>query len=84
MGNKAWTLELEWPGKTAFLAAGDHSWVVEGKAAGLARTAQGFTFLQVFEAGHMVPMDQPLNSLAMASLAQTSCCIQVHLYQLLN
>ena len=65
MGNKAWTLQLEWPGKAAFVAAGDHKWLVEGKPAGLARSAEGFTFLQVFAAGHMVPLDQPLNSLAM-------------------
>ena len=52
MGNKAWTLQLEWPGKAEFNAAGDHSWTVGGKPAGLARSANGFHFLQVFEAGH--------------------------------
>lgn len=65
MGNKAWTLALEWTGKPQFNDAGDHQWMVEGEAAGLARSAQGLTFLQVFGAGHMVPLDQPRNSLAM-------------------
>ena len=65
MGNKAWTLALPWAGKAAFNAAGDHPWLVDGKQAGLARSAQGFTFLQVHNAGHMVPLDQPANSLAM-------------------
>jgi cathepsin A (carboxypeptidase C) len=33
--------------------------------AGMARTAEGFTFLRVFDAGHMVPLDQPQNALSM-------------------
>lgn len=58
MGNKAWTLALEWGGKEGFEAEGDHPWVVNGKEAGLARTHANFTFLQVYEAGHMVPLNQ--------------------------
>jgi len=67
MGNKAWTLAMDWPNKDAFNAAGDHSWMISGKStpAGLARTANNFTFLQVHDAGHMVPMDQPDAALQM-------------------
>jgi cathepsin A (carboxypeptidase C) len=65
MGNKAWTLDLDWQGKSAFNAADDHDWEVSGTKAGTARHAQGLTFLQVNNAGHMVPMDQPENSLSM-------------------
>merc|ERR1711907_120394 len=65
MGNKAWTLALPWPGKDGFNAATDHDWDVDGKKAGTARTSQGFTFLQVNNAGHMVPRDQPANALSM-------------------
>ena len=54
MGNKAWTLALNWPGSTAFNAADDHDWDVSGTKAGTARTSGGFTFLQVNNAGHMV------------------------------
>jgi cathepsin A (carboxypeptidase C) len=56
MGNKAWTLDLDWNGKTAFNNAVDHDWNVDGKKAGTVRTASNFTFLQVNNAGHMVPM----------------------------
>eukprot|EP01100_Stratorugosa_tubuloviscum_P011253 TRINITY_DN49_c0_g1_i1.p1 TRINITY_DN49_c0_g1~~TRINITY_DN49_c0_g1_i1.p1 ORF type:complete len:439 (-),score=223.98 TRINITY_DN49_c0_g1_i1:129-1445(-) len=65
MGNKAWTIQLDWPGNAAFNKAVDHPYVVQGLEAGIARSASNFTFLQVHSAGHMVPMDQPFNSLAM-------------------
>jgi cathepsin A (carboxypeptidase C) len=50
LGNKAWTYKLEWDGKQDFQKADEHDW----KGAGSARTAKGFTFLQVYDAGHMV------------------------------
>jgi cathepsin A (carboxypeptidase C) len=65
MGCKAWTLALDWSKKAEFLAAPDNDWLVEGKKAGKIRNAGKFTFLQVFEAGHMVPLNQPKNSLVM-------------------
>ena len=42
--------------------------MVDGKEAGQVKTHQGLTFLRVYEAGHMVPMDQPENSLEMLTL----------------
>ncbi|CAD7957558.1 unnamed protein product [Amoebophrya sp. A120] len=65
LGNKAWTLKLDWPGKEQFNAAADADYVVEGKAAGRLRSYQNFSFLQVYQAGHMVPMDQPTAALQM-------------------
>jgi cathepsin A (carboxypeptidase C) len=62
IGNKHWTLALDWPHKTEFNAAADTEWTPAGAsaAAGKLRTSNGFSFLQVFNAGHMVPLDQPL------------------------
>ena len=75
MGNKAWTKELHWSGKDDFVNATDTTWsyIESGNdvAGGLARSAKAtkgdgsLTFLQVYEAGHMVPMDQPQAALAM-------------------
>ncbi len=76
MGNKAWTMDLKWSGKEDFTAAGDHAWSYtnDQNAAingGMARTGHAkhgdgsLTFLQVYEAGHMVPMDQPQAALAL-------------------
>jgi cathepsin A (carboxypeptidase C) len=65
LGNKAWTLQMSWSGQQAFTQAPDQTWNVGGSPAGKIRTAQNFTFLQVFGGGHMVPMDQPVSALAM-------------------
>lgn len=72
MGNKAWTLDLPWTGKSAFNAETDAAWTHSGGVVGgLVRTASAakgsgsLTFLQMYEAGHMVPMDQPAASLEM-------------------
>jgi len=79
IGNKAWTKELPWTGKAAYNAEADTEWVyvdevagsVQQVVGGKARTAMAaegagsLTFLQVYEAGHMVPMDQPAAALAL-------------------
>lgn len=65
MGCKAWTLELEWKKAAAFRSAQDKDWIVDGQKAGKIRNVDSFTFLQVFEAGHMVPLNQPKNALAL-------------------
>lgn len=54
MGCKAWTLELEWSQKQAFQNLKDTDWKVDGKTAGKIRSLAGLTFIQVFNAGHMV------------------------------
>jgi len=55
LGNKAWTYKLEWSGSEEFKAAEEHEW----KTGGMARSAKGLTFMQVYDAGHMAPTDQP-------------------------
>jgi len=65
IGGKQWVLEMDWSGKGSFNQAPEQQWTVGGKPAGLYKTSQGFTFMQVFNAGHMVPMDQPANALDM-------------------
>lgn len=73
MGNKAWTKALEWSGQSSFDAAEDADWTYGANAvkggkvrSAAAKTGTGsLTFLQVFEAGHMVPMDQPEAALSL-------------------
>ncbi len=66
LGNQAWTLGLGWSGAQAFAAADMKDWVLaDGTVAGQARTYKGFTFLRVYDAGHMVPSDKPEAALAL-------------------
>ncbi|KAG7370847.1 peptidase S10 serine carboxypeptidase family protein [Nitzschia inconspicua] len=62
LGNQAWTKGLAWKHSADFNAAEVHDW---NGGAGLARSSNGFTFLQVKDGGHMVPSDQPEVSLTM-------------------
>jgi len=66
-GNKAWTTALEWNGKAAFNQASDDDYKFNGNTAGRMRSAQGLHFMQVYDAGHLVPMDQPEVALDMVN-----------------
>jgi cathepsin A (carboxypeptidase C) len=61
LGNQAWTLGLDWDHKDEFNNVEVKEWGSheDGSAAGLVRSSNGFTFMQVYDAGHMVPSDQP-------------------------
>ncbi|POS87032.1 hypothetical protein EPUL_000587, partial [Erysiphe pulchra] len=64
LGNKAWAEALEWNGKEMFNKAESKDIELgNGSKYGKIKSSGNFTFLQVFEAGHMVPMDQPEVSL---------------------
>ncbi|PHH60746.1 hypothetical protein CDD81_1284 [Ophiocordyceps australis] len=66
LGNRAWTEKLEWPGQDDFNAAPTQSLVsAQGydMPFGKAKWAQGLAFVQIFQAGHMAPYDQPEASL---------------------
>ncbi|EKD20552.1 uncharacterized protein L3040_004158 [Drepanopeziza brunnea f. sp. 'multigermtubi'] len=64
LGNQAWTEALEWPGQKAFNKAEIKDIKLDnGDKYGKIKNSGNFTFLQIFGAGHMVPMDQPEASL---------------------
>lgn len=67
LGNKAWTKTLDWEQKDEFNKASDADWEMDGKTVARLRSASNFHFMQVYEAGHMVPMDQPAVSLEMVN-----------------
>jgi carboxypeptidase C (cathepsin A) len=67
-GNKAWATALEWTHKAEFNAAEDHEFVTGNGSikAGVAKAySNQFTFLRLFNSGHMVPRDQPAVALEM-------------------
>ena len=71
IGNKAWTMALEWSGQVAFNNATDEPWYLDLVEAGRVRSVSSnttqllFSFVQIHGAGHMVPMDQPHRALSM-------------------
>jgi len=67
LGNKAWTKALKWDHTGEFNAAEDKEWQVNGQTVAKHRNANRFHFMQMYEAGHMVPMDKPAESLEMVN-----------------
>lgn len=54
-----WTRDLQWKGKAAFNQAAVKKLVFGGKQAGTVRTARGLSLARIYDAGHMLPHDQP-------------------------
>jgi len=67
LGNQAWTRAMKWAHADEFKAASVSPWMVGGKEAGTMQASHNFTFLRVYDAGHMVPRDQPAHALAMVN-----------------
>ena len=64
-GGEAWTDAVDWNGHEEYSKLQYADWMVDGKAAGALKSHKNFKFLRVYDAGHMVPMDQPKNALSM-------------------
>eukprot|EP00405_Crypthecodinium_cohnii_P016139 CAMPEP_0206448680 /NCGR_PEP_ID=MMETSP0324_2-20121206/17620_1 /ASSEMBLY_ACC=CAM_ASM_000836 /TAXON_ID=2866 /ORGANISM="Crypthecodinium cohnii, Strain Seligo" /LENGTH=634 /DNA_ID=CAMNT_0053917877 /DNA_START=96 /DNA_END=2001 /DNA_ORIENTATION=- len=65
LGNMKWTQKMEWDHKDDFNNAPNKDYTLDGKTVAKLRTSNNFSFMQVFNAGHMVPMDQPEVALQM-------------------
>lgn len=67
LGGQRWTQALKWPGQAGFQSAKNTTFTVSGKDVGSYVSYQGFTFMKVVQAGHLVPMDQPEAALTMVN-----------------
>ncbi|GAA98884.1 uncharacterized protein L969DRAFT_51213 [Mixia osmundae IAM 14324] len=68
LGNEAWTLALDWPGKEAYNSLPLTDWFASPDAkqrAGEMRSFGNLSFATVNKAGHFAPYEQPVNSLAL-------------------
>lgn len=63
LGNHAWTEALEWHGKKQFNNEPLGPFMVGGEEKGQTKSHGNFTFARVYEAGHMMPYNQPKASL---------------------
>ena len=64
-GGEKWSNEVAWNGHTTYDNTPYVDWKVNGVAAGQLKAYKNLKFLRVFNAGHMVPMNQPENASAM-------------------
>lgn len=69
LGNHAWSDQLEYSDHEFFADASLKPWYnsESGKPAGEVKSYKHFSFLRVYDAGHMVPYDQPENALDMVN-----------------
>jgi len=66
LGNQAWTQALAWAHQSDFNSTAAVNYTAGGaEAIGTLQSSHGFHFLRVYNAGHMVPRDQPANALKM-------------------
>jgi len=64
-GGEAWTHSLNWEKKEEFKNQQYQKWTTGTNAGGEFKNVDNLTFLRIYDAGHMVPMDQPAVSLEM-------------------
>ncbi|OWY96744.1 Serine protease [Phytophthora megakarya] len=64
-GNLAWLQALEWKGSADFNNTEAHDLIVDEESAGSVTSYGELAFIRVFNAGHMVPQDQPVVALEM-------------------
>lgn len=78
VGNKAWTLALDWPGNQGFNEAKDEPWFswTTAEEAGQIRSFGNLTFLRVYDAGHMVSLMCYTDALCISVLTRyvSFCC----------
>lgn len=67
VGQVLWLDALEWAGAPEWSAGKFESWLTEGSPAGEYKKAGNLTFVRVYDAGHMVPYDQPVHALDMVN-----------------
>lgn len=70
-GGRDWVSKMVWPGQSAYNKQTWGSWTVDGALGGVYKEQANVQFLGIANAGHMVPMDQPSNALAMLHIFLT-------------
>lgn len=66
LGNKRWIDNMQWDGAKDWALAEEKEWkLIDGTLAGTVRQSGLLTFMVIYDAGHLVPMDQPKVALDM-------------------
>ena len=59
IGTRSWMERLNWQGRRQWSKMPFEPFLTKSKAVGRFRSVAGLTFVQVYNAGHLVPADQP-------------------------
>ena len=59
IGTRAWTNQMDWSGKKYFGQQTFRDWVLNGKTVGSIKIYGRLTYLEIEDAGHMAPTNQP-------------------------
>jgi carboxypeptidase C (cathepsin A) len=59
LGVRKWVSKMSWHGAARYRQAPSEQWKVGGSVLGYRRTGGGLTTLEVLNAGHLAPRDQP-------------------------
>ncbi len=59
LGARRWVSQLRWRGAARYRRAGTRRWTIGGSVLGYRRSGGGLTTLEVLNAGHLAPRDQP-------------------------
>lgn len=65
IGISRWVDAMRWDGEAAWKQALHGTWLVDGQPAGEGKEADGMVFLRMYDAGHVVTLDQPHVTLSM-------------------
>lgn len=65
IGNSRWVKKMKWSGQKRFGSARKRPFKVGGAEVGWRKSYGGLSLMKVYDAGHMVPMDQPKASFEM-------------------
>ncbi|KAL1903420.1 hypothetical protein Sste5346_000046 [Sporothrix stenoceras] len=66
-GTRYWVNNMPWHGLAPFRAAPEQPWYYDGQQAGWSKSYKNLKFVEVFDAGHMVPMDKGAEAVAMVN-----------------
>ena len=64
-GGIDWVSRLDWKYNKEWNAQKNTTWTVQDELAGFYQSYANLTFLQILGAGHLAPMDEPVNALEM-------------------
>lgn len=64
-GNSKWVDDLKWAGQKGYLSSPSTEFIVDNEKSGLQKSSGPLTFLKLYNAGHLAPMDQPKATLEM-------------------